>query len=190
MAVDVNANAVREGRRTVEGAVGKRNSTTDLLTAEVNSARVNVATGLFTDMVLSDLTTSIREGSVDVLIFNPPYVPTETLPKLPPADEEMWQRKPQFERESQLLALAYAGGEDGMETTDRLLRGLEEVLSKRGVAYVLFCKRNRPDEVMRRLKEGKYGVRWKVEIVGESGGKGGWERLVVLRIWRDGREGS
>ena len=185
MAVDVNANAVREGRRTVEAAVREKVFKSGVGSGVVNGSGGKVAMGLFTDIVLSDLTTAIRKGSVDVLVFNPPYVPTEALPEIPLLEEETWQSKSKFERESQLLALAYAGGEDGMETTDRLLKELGEVLSGRGVAYVLFCKRNRPDDVMRRLREGKYGAKWKVEVVGESGGMGGWERLVVLRIWRD-----
>lgn len=185
MAVDVTANAVREGRRTVEAAVREKLSATDSESGGVSGTGGKAATGLFMDMVLSDLATVIRKGSVDVLVFNPPYVPTETLPEIPLREEETWMDKPQFERESQLLALAYAGGEDGMQTTERLLRQLDRVLSERGVAYVLFCKRNRPYDLMRRLREGEYGFKWKVEVVGESGGKGGWERLVVLRIWRD-----
>ena len=192
MAVDVNDNAVKEGRKTVEAAVRDRCSETAENAAGVNGDDVMSATamGVFTDILLSDLTSCLRKESVDVLVFNPPYVPTENLPELPLLNGESWQAMSKFERESQLLALAYAGGEDGMETTDRLLRELDVVLSERGVAYVLLCARNMPDEVMRKLREGIHGGRWKVEIVGESGGRGGWERLCVVRIWRDGDQGG
>ena len=174
LAVDVNRNAAGVVGRTVGGAVGERRGMDE---SEGNGR----TTAMFTDTVLSDLTTSLRKGSVDVLVFNPPYVPTETLPDIP--DDTTWNRKSKFERESHLLALAYAGGEDGMETTNRLLRELGEVLSQRGVAYVLLCKRNRPQEVLERLRGGGNGRFWKAEVVGESGGKGGWERLCVVRIW-------
>ncbi|KAK0886083.1 S-adenosylmethionine-dependent methyltransferase [Friedmanniomyces endolithicus] len=87
-----------------------------------------------------------------------------------------------FERDSHLLALSYAGGAEGMETTDRLLDQLPDVLSKRGVAYVLLCKQNRPEDVLKRIREGPGG--WNAEVVGTSGQKAGWERLCILRIWR------
>ena len=191
MAVDVNANAVREGRRTVEAAVAAVVREKDVSAATASKSDAVKGTGgtavtaMFMDMVLSDLTTGLRNGSVDVLVFNPPYVPTETLPEVPLPEDETWKDKSPFERESQLLALAYAGGEDGIQTTERLLRQLDQVLSERGVAYVLFCERNRPYDVVRRLREGEYGLKGQVEVVGESGEKAGWEKLVVLRICRD-----
>ncbi|RMD43346.1 hypothetical protein DV735_g1718, partial [Chaetothyriales sp. CBS 134920] len=99
----------------------------------------------------ADLTSALRRGSVDVLVFNPPYVPTETVPGVIIRDDdggdnvagdEQEQRKnkeiSRFERESWLLALSYAGGQDGMEVTERLLAQVPQVLSARGVAYVLF----------------------------------------------------
>ena len=204
MAVDVNWNAVREGRRTVESAVESAVDDQALSRACTNSeewaaingkgqamASTNAAptgrrnaddtavegasTATFLDTLLSSLTTSLRPGSVDVLIFNPPYVPTSSLPSpnIPTSSSK-------FDIESQLLALAYAGGEDGMEITNRLLDQLDDVLSARGVAYVLLCARNKPANVIERLRAG----RWGVMIAGESGGKGGWERLSVLRIYR------
>lgn len=77
-----------------------------------------------------------------------------------------------------------------MQVTNKLLAQLPEILCpRRGVAYVLLCQQNRPEEVVRRIREGEWdGLgegRWAVEIVGRSGKVGGWERLVVLRIWRE-----
>jgi release factor glutamine methyltransferase len=89
-----------------------------------------------------------------------------------------------FERDSDLLALAYAGGRDGMETTARLLADLGRLLHPaRGVAYVLLCARNRPEDVVARIRA-EWGPRWAVERAGHSGKKAGWEVLQVLRIWR------
>lgn len=142
--------------------------------AEVDAA--GSAAGTWLDAVQGDLTTPIRGGSVDILVFNPPYVPTDTLP----LREE---GKTSFEEESRLLELAYAGGKDGMEITDRLLEELPHTLSRRGVAYVLLCAGNRPEEVKERIRGWEGG--WKAETVGTSGRKAGWEVLSIVRIWRD-----
>ena len=114
---------------------------------------------------------------VDVLVFNPPYVPTPDLPALP----EGKGRLSSFEEDSHLLALSYAGGADGMETTDRLLDALPEILSPdRGCAYILLCAQNKPDKVKERISA--WGAAWKVETVGRSGKKAGWEKLQIIRI--------
>lgn len=142
--------------------------------------------GTLSDTMIADLTAPIRANSVDVLIFNPPYVPTEELPDLAEHEaynEDVIAASKAFERDSHLLALSYAGGKDGMETTDRLLEQLPEVLhSDRGVAYVLLCAQNKPVEVKERI-QGWQGA-WNAELVGSSGRQAGWEKLQILRIWR------
>ncbi|SMR60289.1 unnamed protein product [Zymoseptoria tritici ST99CH_1E4] len=134
--------------------------------------------GSWLDAVQADLTTPLRPGCVDVLIFNPPYVPTDILPA-PEFSAAAGQGD--FERDSHLLSLSYAGGKDGMETTDRLLEQIPDVLSPRGVAYVLLCAQNRPEVVMERVRaweEGRGG--WRAEKVGVSGMKAGWEKLIHI----------
>ncbi|KAF2155369.1 hypothetical protein K461DRAFT_292236 [Myriangium duriaei CBS 260.36] len=129
----------------------------------------------------ADLTSPVRGGSVDMLVFNPPYVPAP-LPDVDTrfgADAEL-SKQQRWDRDSHLLALSYAGGEEGMVVTDRLLAELPRVLSARGVAYVLLCAQNRPEKV----REGLLAEGWRAEVVGRSGMKAGWEKLVILRIWR------
>lgn len=136
----------------------------------------------------ADLTAPIRSGMVDVLIFNPPYVPTSELPETVAADAEndeaasrAW--KSTFENDFDMLALSYAGGVDGMEVTNRLLDQIPFVLSKtRGVAYILLCRQNRPDEVVQQIRQ--WGPDWAVSVVGHSGKTGGWEKLQIIRICR------
>ncbi|KAI9823624.1 MAG: S-adenosylmethionine-dependent methyltransferase [Thelocarpon impressellum] len=136
----------------------------------------------FLDPVVADLAGCVRAGTVDILVFNPPYVPTESLPAIL-ADYRPGEGEGSFERDSRLLALSYAGGVDGMETTERLLYQLPTLLSRdRGVAYVLLCAQNNPNEVVRRIDG--WGKGWRVEMVGSSGRKAGWEKLRVVRIWR------
>lgn len=165
-AIDVNRFACSATTLTVRKAA-----------AETGAA----SSGLFLDAVQGDLTAPLRPGQVDVLVFNPPYVPTDELPT--PLIRE-GNEKPTFAEESRLLELAYAGGKDGMETTERLLDALPETLSERGVAYVLLCAGNRPEEVKERIR-GWAGGEWRAETVGTSGRQAGWERLSIVRVWRD-----
>ncbi|GKT48362.1 ERF1 methyltransferase catalytic subunit MTQ2 [Colletotrichum spaethianum] len=133
---------------------------------------------------MGDLTAPLRARSVDVLVFNPPYVPSPELPAQTSgalvADGE---KKTTFDEDSYLLSLSYAGGRDGMETTDRLIEALPGVLSERGCAYILLCAQNRPEEVKARI-EG-FGAGWRAVTVGESGKKAGWEKLQIIRVWRE-----
>lgn len=138
----------------------------------------------------ADLASPIRGGMVDVLIFNPPYVPSAGVPKiqrdtldseLAPADAK--SRIELYEHDSRLLALSYEGGVDGMEVTNRLLEQLPHILSSdKGVAYVLLCQQNRPEEVMQRVRNWVGG--WRVEVVGRSGKVAGWEKLCIMRMWK------
>ncbi|MCJ1343043.1 S-adenosylmethionine-dependent methyltransferase [Peltigera leucophlebia] len=125
----------------------------------------------------ADLTTPIRSGMVDVLIFNPPYVPTSEVPLPATADTG----SSAFQYDSRLLALSYAGGVHGMEVTNKLLEQIPRVLSpERGLAYILLCEQNKPKEVMQRIRQ--WGPAWAVTLVGDSGKTGGWEKLRIIRI--------
>jgi len=133
--------------------------------------------------VQSDLVTSLRPGIVDVLLFNPPYVPSTEIPSELHEDLLKNEFESDFQKESNMLALSYAGGVDGMETTNRLLASLSSILSPRGVAYILLCAQNKPDDVSKQIRT--WGMEWRVEVAGDSGRKAGWEVLKVLKIWRE-----
>ncbi|KAL4895118.1 methyltransferase domain-containing protein [Aspergillus ambiguus] len=174
LSTDVNRNACLATRETARKAIHDRQQppqTTHLAS------------------LMADLAAPLRPGSVDVLLFNPPYVPTEDLPRLPSATEQdripdEASRSAKFERDSYFLSLTYAGGRDGMETTDRLLEEIPRVLdAARGVAYVLLCAQNKPAEVRERIRA--WGDGWNAVFVGNSGVQAGWEKLVIVRIWRD-----
>ena len=160
-------------------------ATADTLNLAIKEAPSDQA-AMFCDSINGDLLASLRPKSVDILVCNPPYVPTETLPNEDNlddfADREDFASDEAFERDSRLLALAYAGGADGMEITNRLLDQLPEALSDRGVAYILLCAQNRPEAVKERIRTWAGG--WSAETVGSSGKKAGWEKLCILRIWR------
>lgn len=169
-AIDVSPFACAATNLTVSKAVSENPSTS----------------GRWTSAIQGDLVSPLRTGSVDVLVFNPPYVPTPDLPAPPPTELQELRDKTTFEEDSHLLELTYAGGRDGMETTDRLIEALPEVLSERGVAYILLCAQNKPEEVKERIRKmgGGEGKEWKAETVGTSGKQAGWEKLQIVRVWR------
>ena len=179
LGTDLNSFACKATAETVRVALADiEKSTTD--------DEPDVATGMFLGGIMADLASCVQPGSVDVLICNPPYVPSESPPAVKAefqTDDTSLGSSARFERDSYLLSLSYAGGLDGMEMTNRLLEQLPSILSNRGVAYLLLCARNKPEATAARIRE--WSDRWRVETVGDSGKKAGWEKLCVLRIWRE-----
>jgi release factor glutamine methyltransferase len=170
LGVDVNEYACQATAHTVEKARRAKRS----------SSKGERVPAVFMDAVNGDLLTCLRSNSIDVLIFNPPYVPTEETPV--GIRQSLNSSLSSFETDSKLLALSYAGGPDGMETTDRLLLDVPRALkAHRGIAYVLLCARNKPTEVMS-IVNTSWGNGWTAELAAER--KAGWERLFIVRIWQ------
>lgn len=170
LGTDINSFACKAAAQTVRNGIEER----------------EIGRSVFLDVVNGDLATAVRPNTIDVFIFNPPYVPAQ-LPDISRHDEHNTipdgKNVTSFEQDSYLLELSYAGGEDGMVVTNRMLEQIPEVLSeKRGVAYVLLCAQNKPEVVKQRIREWSAG--WQAETVGSSGKKAGWEKLVIVRIWK------
>ncbi|OOF98909.1 hypothetical protein ASPCADRAFT_127498 [Aspergillus carbonarius ITEM 5010] len=191
---DVNRNACLATRETVRKAIDDQQQQQQP-TSTTTTTPPPTPKSIITSTLLTDLVSPIRPKSIDILLFNPPYVPTPELPILPTStsvsdhDTAGLSRSEKFTQESYLLSLTYAGGKDGMETTERLLEDIPRVLALRGVAYVLLCAQNRPREVVERVKGWEWREegegRWCAEVVGSSGVQAGWEKLVIVRIWRE-----
>lgn len=147
LTTDVNPHAITTCRKTVE----------------YNNSQFS---GCF-DALQMSLTTGVRKGLVDILVFNPPYVPAEDVPEIPDS-----------ERSDTWLDLALLGGSDGMVVTWELLNDLDTTLSEKGIAYILFCARNKPLEVQKIMESRG----WKVDVVISR--KAGWEVLSILKFYR------
>ncbi|KLO20505.1 S-adenosyl-L-methionine-dependent methyltransferase [Schizopora paradoxa] len=104
--------------------------------------------------------------AVDVLIFNPPYVPTE--------DEEMTDAQA-----GRAIEGSWAGGKQGMLVTERVLCGLDEILSEKGLFYLVAVKDNDVPSIRRRMDE-EYG--FESDIVLQR--RAGREHLFVIRFSR------
>ncbi|KAF2000332.1 hypothetical protein P154DRAFT_522536 [Amniculicola lignicola CBS 123094] len=168
LGTDINSFACQAASQTVQHAIANPNHS------------------IFLDVINGDLASSLRLDSVDVFIFNPPYVPAE-LPNFSHHDDynalPPGKQSTTFEQDSYLLELSYAGGEDGMAVTDRMLDQIPFILHEsRGVAYLLLCAQNKPEEVKQRIRA--WGPGWEAETVGSSGKKAGWEKLQIVRIWK------
>ena len=175
LGTDLNSFACKATHQTVAQA------------CQTPEARDAHGSGILLATMKADLTSPMRDGLVDLLIFNPPYVPSPAVPEpqymklgTPTADTECTSRT--FEENSHLLRLSYDGGVDGIEVTNRLLEQLPKVLNlARGTAYILLCAQNHPTEIMQRIRG--WGEGWSATDVGHSGKQAGWEKLQIIRVW-------
>jgi release factor glutamine methyltransferase len=122
-ATDVNPKALEVAQRTADANLGK---------SAIEFVRCDLSSPLLSRL----------GGQVDVLLFNPPYVPT-------PDDEVAGCG----------IEAAWAGGHNGRRVVDRFLPQLAQVLRKptdlnrSGAAYVITVDDNRPDQLAQLLKE-------------------------------------
>jgi len=101
------------------------------------------------------------EKSIDILLFNPPYVVTEA-----------------GELGSNGIEAAWAGGKDGREVMDRIFPLLDRILAKNGIFYLVCIKPNRVEDIGNVLA----GFGFKMSVVLNR--KAGIENLFVLKIVR------
>lgn len=130
-------------------------------TAKVNEASL--------DVINMSLLTAFLDRSVDVLIFNPPYVVTP--------DEEIEKDVASKEFNTNIIK-AWAGGTDGRLVMDKLFDKLDDILSEHGVAYILVIAENKPQEIIAKLQKMHFSAR----IATERKIRG--EHLFILKINR------
>jgi release factor glutamine methyltransferase len=102
-----------------------------MATARANGVAVDVIRTGLVDGLLEGL---ISRGGVDVLLFNPPYVPTP--------DEEVGGSG---------IEASWAGGEDGRVVIDKFLPLLPRILSPTGRCYLVLVQDNKPAQITKLL---------------------------------------
>uniref|UniRef100_A0A6V7I7S1 Methyltransferase HEMK2 n=1 Tax=Bracon brevicornis TaxID=1563983 RepID=A0A6V7I7S1_9HYME len=137
IAVDINPNACRATKNT----------------SIINSTSV--------DVIHMDLISSLTPNNlVDIVIFNPPYVVTES--------SEIFDER--------LISKTWAGGKDGREVMDRLFPFIPNLLSSQGIFYLVVIKENKPSDIINIFKSfDMAGI-----VVGERKVRG--EHLYILRF--------
>ncbi|KAJ4702769.1 hemK methyltransferase family member 2-like [Melia azedarach] len=141
IATDINPRAVEVTRKTLE------------------------AHGVCAELINTDIASGLEKrlaGLVDVMVVNPPYVPT-------PEDE--------VGREG--IASAWAGGENGRSVIDKILPIADKLLSKTGWLYLVTLTTNDPSQICLQMREKGYAARIVVQRSTEE------ENLHIIKFWRD-----
>jgi len=121
---DINPDAIRIAKATAES--------NGISTAHFQAIQCDLASQLLEHL----------EGKVDVLIFNPPYVPT-----------------PDDEVGSSGIEASWAGGSNGRVVLDRALPQIARLLAfPHGVAYVVTVDDNYPEQISQTMDE-LYGIK-------------------------------
>ncbi|PBK77137.1 S-adenosyl-L-methionine-dependent methyltransferase [Armillaria solidipes] len=106
------------------------------------------------------------KNAIDVILFNPPYVPTDR--------EEALDAQSKRHIEG-----SWAGGHDGMDVTDCFLSVVNELLSPRGRFYLVALKQNDIPNIQRRMQD-KFGLGSEIVLHRRAGS----EYLFILRFQR------
>lgn len=141
IATDINPHAVRVTSETLE------------------------AHGVQAELITTDIASGLEErlaGLVDVMVVNPPYVPT-----------------PEEEVGCDGIASAWAGGENGRCVIDKILPVADKLLSDRGWLYMVTLTANNPSEICLQMREKGYASRIVLQRSTEE------ESLHVIKFWRD-----
>ncbi|XP_057970702.1 uncharacterized protein LOC131159657 [Malania oleifera] len=143
-ATDINPHAMEVTRKTLE------------------------AHGVHAELVATDIASGLDRrlaGLVDVMVVNPPYVPT-----------------PEDEVGRHGIASAWAGGENGRSVIDKILPVADNLLSDRGWLYMVTLSANDPSQICRQMGEKGYAAKIVVQRSTEE------ESLHVIKFWRDGTQ--
>jgi release factor glutamine methyltransferase len=130
-----------------------------VVAGDVNPHAVRSARERGVETVRADLVAPFRDGAFDAVLFNPPYLPTES--------ENEWD---------DWMETALSGGESGRALIDPFLDGVARVLAPGGAAYLLVSTLTGFDEVVARAGANGFAVETTVQ---ESYP---FETLSVLRL--------
>ncbi|CAN8259491.1 unnamed protein product [Cochlearia groenlandica] len=123
------------------------------------------AHGVHADVVCTDIASCLEKrlaGSVDVIVVNPPYVPT-----------------PEYEVGMEGITSSWAGGENGRTVIDRILPVVDRLLSDKGWFYLVTLTSNNPSEICLMMRKRGYASKIMVQRSTEE------ENLIILKFWRD-----
>jgi release factor glutamine methyltransferase len=143
--------------------------------------KTSLVNGVNVEVINEDLFSSFKPNSIDLLVFNPPYVPTSCH-----QDADILEQKKYYDDEAEkeynscdddkMLIKSWAGGVEGREIINRIIFNLDTILAPGGVLYLLVIKDNNPEKINADLKEKGYSS---TQIMDR---KIRGEHLIVLKI--------
>ncbi|KAJ6519448.1 S-adenosyl-L-methionine-dependent methyltransferase [Mycena sanguinolenta] len=110
-------------------------------------------------------------NSVDIILFNPPYVPTVF-------------NEASGAQENRDIEGSWAGGQDGMQVTDKFFPQVADLLSPRGRFYLVAITQNNIPDIQRRMED-NYALESQVVLRRRAGGEH-LSVLVFTRKWIHG----
>ncbi|KAF7339988.1 ERF1 methyltransferase catalytic subunit mtq2 [Mycena venus] len=126
-----------------------------------HACKCTIATGRQNKVPLEPINTSLAHPllarlhkSVDIILFNPPYVPTAY-------DEASGAQK---DRD---IEGSWAGGQDGMQVTDKFFSQVADLLSPHGRFYLVAVAQNNIPAIQRRMEE-NYALESKVRKISST----------------------
>ena len=154
--------------------LGEESHGVQFLATDTNPHAVRVtsetleAHGVHAELINTDVASGLEKrlaGSVDVMVVNPPYVPT-------PEDE--------VGREG--ITSAWAGGEDGRCVIDRILPIADKLLSDKGWLYLVTLSSNHPLQLCLQMRQKGYASRIVLQRSTDE------ESLHIIKFWRESDE--
>jgi release factor glutamine methyltransferase len=168
-AIDVNPVALRATRQTFDdslSAAARRRITLDLFRGDLSTAvrQFGASSG--------PAPAAPAEGPFDVVVFNPPYVPTSA--------QELSDAANPTRNNGHWLNCAWAGGPEGRTVVDRFLLELPRLLSAGGAAYVVALEENDIPAMIAVVADGSAGAITGEIILSRFTG----ERLRIIKFSR------
>ncbi|MDG5761428.1 class I SAM-dependent methyltransferase [Natronococcus sp. A-GB1] len=112
-----------------------------VIASDLNPHAVRQAREKGLEAVRADLVSPFADEAVDVVAFNPPYLPTD-----PDTEWDDWMER------------ALSGGEDGRAIIDPFLSKVDRVLAPDGVVYLLVSSLTDVDTVVERAGEAGFSA--------------------------------
>lgn len=164
---DAVAEAVEPGQRALDVGTGsgyvatrlRREAKAEAIGVDLNPEACEQAYDAGVPVVRGDMVSPFRDEAFDVVVCNPPYLPT------PP--EQEWD---------DWIERALSGGEDGRAMVDPFLDSVGRVLRPNGEAYLLISTLTGPEEVRAYARERDL----QSEIIAEEPHP--FEKLLVVRF--------
>ncbi|KAK4258770.1 hypothetical protein QN277_005180 [Acacia crassicarpa] len=151
--------------------LGQEGLAVNYIATDINPLAIRVtretmdAHGVDAELIITDIASGLEKrlaGSVDVIVVNPPYVPT-----------------PEDEVGVGGITASWAGGENGRSVIDRILPVADRLLSEKGWLYMVTLIANNPSEICLYMREKGYASRIVIQRSTEE------ESLHIIKFWRD-----